>query len=108
MRILPVALEQVRTELLQPLWIDLRHGAGEKPRGFDQLGGDDPLAGLPGPGTGVHPELDAARTGVADFRLVAHADVAEQSGEQCAVGGAIALRSEEHTSELQSRQYLVC
>src|SRR3712207_6874769 len=25
-----------------------------------------------------------------------------------AVGGRVALRSEEHTSELQSRQYLVC
>jgi len=90
-RVLPVALEHVRTELLQPLRIDIRHGASEKPRGFDQLGGDEPLAGFPGPRTGVHPELDAAGTGVAAFRLVAHADVAEQPGEQCAVDGAIPL-----------------
>src|SRR5882762_6001650 len=91
MRILPVALEQMRAELFQPLRIDTRHTAGEKPRGFDQLGGDDPSAGFPGPRTGMHPELDAARTGVTAFRLVAHADVAEQSGEECAVDGAIPL-----------------
>src|SRR5437879_10743587 len=91
MRIVPVALEQLRTELLQPLRIDIRHGASEKPRGFDQLGGDEPLAGFPGPRTGVHPELDAAGTGVTAFRLVAHADVAEQPGELCAVDGAMPL-----------------
>src|SRR3712207_8010377 len=46
---------------------------------------------------------ERVRTGVALDRIVAFA-----SGERVALGVAAEHRSEEHTSELQSRQYLVC
>src|SRR3712207_9072617 len=38
----------------------------------------------------------------------AHGHVGDTVGEPLALRGAKPLRSEEHTSELQSRQYLVC
>src|SRR3712207_6981313 len=37
-----------------------------------------------------------------------HRVLVKLSGEALAGGGALGVRSEEHTSELQSRQYLVC
>src|SRR3712207_8996301 len=37
--------------------------------------------------------------------LRGHAPAVEQAADE---GGQVGLRSEEHTSELQSRQYLVC
>src|SRR3712207_7572210 len=42
-------------------------------------------------------------TGAGDKAFIAGADIAEFQGRT-----AITQRSEEHTSELQSRQYLVC
>src|SRR3712207_7093930 len=51
-----------------------------------------------------HPE-DVARSH--DARDLLGGGVATQRGGRAAVGGH-RLRSEEHTSELQSRQYLVC
>src|SRR3712207_8925020 len=53
--------------------------------------------------------------GVVDITLEAHALLENERQHAGAVGigvapnlGAIGFRSEEHTSELQSRQYLVC
>src|SRR3712207_8312240 len=34
--------------------------------------------------------------------------ILHQEGATCRIGREVVLRSEEHTSELQSRQYLVC
>ena len=91
MRPLLVALEHVRAHLLEPLRVDRRHRAREKAGGLDQLGGDDPLAGLLRPRAGMHPELDAARAAVASLLLVLHPDVAEQPGEQRAMDRGVAL-----------------
>src|SRR3712207_7228371 len=44
----------------------------------------------------------------AAHRVVARDDQQEEEHVQLGVGEPLALRSEEHTSELQSRQYLVC
>src|SRR3712207_8619036 len=50
-------------------------------------------------------EINEAFAGV----VVASADALGIDPERVNVnGGAVAVRSEEHTSELQSRQYLVC
>ena len=83
--LLAVALEQMRAQLLQPLRLDGGHRARVEPRGLDELRGDDPLARLLRARARVHPELDAARAGVVAVRLVLHADVAEQPGEQRAM-----------------------
>src|SRR3712207_7578507 len=49
----------------------------------------------------------APRGGIA--RLVAAlTDAARAAGVEVRTGAAVTARSEEHTSELQSRQYLVC
>src|SRR5262249_20689904 len=45
------------------------------------------------PRAGMDPELDAARAGIAGLRIVLQADIAEQSGQQRAVDGAVALRA---------------
>src|SRR3712207_9414296 len=56
-----------------------------------------PISGEPGPAAGAEPgEADGLRVRGAEHRV-----------ELGAVRPAV-LRSEEHTSELQSRQYLVC
>src|SRR3712207_7816780 len=64
--------------------------------------GGDQQRGLPGVEEGPHhqslhdqPECDSA-------------DDSYERGEPVGQPSALALRSEEHTSELQSRQYLVC
>src|SRR3712207_7972955 len=63
---------------------------------------------------GVLPHTPARRTarrvGVATERGARRAGGARRGGGRgtCAVGRRAAARSEEHTSELQSRQYLVC
>src|SRR3712207_6967403 len=51
-------------------------------------------------------DLEQARVGVVERVLLAV--VAERLHVAVAVGAGAILRSEEHTSELQSRQYLVC
>src|SRR3712207_6903480 len=61
-------------------------GAGGQPHGRQRGGGDGPTGGAAG---AVAHERDAARGERGD-------------------GGDDRARSEEHTSELQSRQYLVC
>src|SRR3712207_7515526 len=54
----------------------------------------------------LHGEDDLVRAGIAFDRLELHA---EELGQELRIdGGVRPRRSEEHTSELQSRQYLVC
>src|SRR3712207_7976356 len=59
-----------------------------------------------------HPRGDAAHAQQEGHRagevLAVAAPVAEQEPHQRRAAGQRRLRSEEHTSELQSRQYLVC
>src|SRR2546421_4501189 len=86
-----LALDEVGGELLEPLWLDCGDRARVKPRRLHELGGDDPAAGLLYPGAGMHPELDAARAGIASFGLLAQTDVAEQSRGEGAVNGAVAF-----------------
>src|SRR3712207_7146690 len=52
-------------------------------------------------------ELTTALTVLGDLARRIHALQAEATGHETAIR-AIVRRSEEHTSELQSRQYLVC
>src|SRR3712207_7808587 len=60
------------------------------------------------PGPDLLVRLRAQRVGV-DRRLVGvRAQVLVERGDLGRVAGEQAERSEEHTSELQSRQYLVC
>src|SRR3712207_7700328 len=56
---------------------------------------------------GVGAAEDHGRRRLGARRLVGAVDEGGQLGRQPALGGPPA-RSEEHTSELQSRQYLVC
>src|SRR3712207_7653845 len=53
--------------------------------------------------------LGELRVAVIDLDLDRHrVDADEGEGVQLGEHGAVQVRSEEHTSELQSRQYLVC
>jgi hypothetical protein len=77
----------------QPRRFDARDAAGEEPRGFADLGGDDPLAGLLlQRRAGMDQELDAARAEVVCRILRLAPDVAEQAGEQRAVDGVVGRR----------------
>src|SRR3712207_8973074 len=51
---------------------------------------------------------DAGRPRLFGDRRPHRLDGAEGRRDEALRGGALRLRSEEHTSELQSRQYLVC
>src|SRR3712207_7181801 len=57
---------------------------------------------------GARPVQRAARPGARRLRTARGGDGALRGGHRPAVVGLQLLRSEEHTSELQSRQYLVC
>src|SRR3712207_8430077 len=65
----------------------------------------DPLPLVPSHGDLTPGQIlfDGARPGLLDFDTVCQAEPALDLGQFLAY-----LRSEEHTSELQSRQYLVC
>jgi hypothetical protein len=81
-----IAGDPVAGDRLHPFRLDPRRAARVEPRGLGQLGGEDPLAALARePGAGVEPEADPARALVRVAFLRAHADVAEQAGEQALV-----------------------
>src|SRR2546421_278196 len=86
-----LALDEVGGELLEPFRLDRSDGARVKPRCLHELGGDDPAPRLLYPGAGMHPELDAARAGIARFGLLAQPDVAEEASAEGAVNGAVAF-----------------
>ena len=86
MRIEPAALDQVRTDRLQPLRFDARHAAGEELGRFGDFSSGDPLAGfLVERRAGMDQELHPARAKVVCRILRLAADIAQQAGEQCAV-----------------------
>ena len=91
MRLAVLALEQMAAKFLEPLLFDGGDATRKEPRGLDQLGGDDPFTGLARPRARVHPELDGARAGVITIGFIAHADVAEQAGEERAMDRAVAF-----------------
>src|SRR4051812_39928779 len=91
LRLVVLAPDEVPADLLQPAWFDRRDLAGKEAAGLHQLAGGDPAAGFLRPRPGMDPELDAACAGIARFRLVLDADVAEQPGEQRAVDGTVSL-----------------
>src|SRR5688500_2254485 len=84
------ALDEVVSEVLDPLGLDLRDGARVELRRLDELGGHDPLGlalELGGAGEDVH--LGPAGAGVlVGLSLVG--DVAEEAGEEGAVDGVVA------------------
>src|SRR3712207_7341918 len=47
---------------------------------------------------------------IADFKppVLRHVGIVVRDAYPCCIGSRLLVRSEEHTSELQSRQYLVC
>src|SRR3712207_7920431 len=59
-------------------------------------------------GAVVHHQAVALHVGLRTLRVVAHADEAAVAHDPAVLGDRLGERSEEHTSELQSRQYLVC
>src|SRR3712207_7942013 len=64
------------------------------------------LIGLPHRRADTH--WEAYRTEVRHVRAAAEQTCSRRSMEACPNGPVARIRSEEHTSELQSRQYLVC
>src|SRR5947209_16873969 len=66
-----------------------------------------PIYGSRGVDGGLRRRLDGGRAHEHRRRQHQHED-AQCSETQLSVHGELPLRSEEHTSELQSRQYLVC
>src|SRR3712207_8985937 len=62
-----------------------------------------PISGHAGVGDGHH-----AQSRVLDLRLDRGGDDLADAHRELAGAGRVGHRSEEHTSELQSRQYLVC
>ena len=84
------ALEQVPGDLLDPLGIEPGHGACPKPGSLHQLGGHDPLGGLPRQGrTGEDGEAGAAGADIFALALVPGAHVPQQPGEQRNVDGVL-------------------
>src|SRR3712207_8378872 len=69
-----------------------------------------PLVGHLAGEVGVEQRLDVTLEGPAGARVVTTAQAQELLGlaQQALLDLAVEVRSEEHTSELQSRQYLVC
>ena len=83
MRLEQLSLQQVATDALDPSRLDGRQAATEQARGLDQLGGNQPAAGLLRQiDAGMAPELDAARAEVPVLVVGLESDVAEQSGQQ--------------------------
>src|SRR3712207_8751632 len=64
--------------------------------------GDGHLSVFDGPARAIHCALELRDASALPITAGAH------TGEYEAIGDDIGGRSEEHTSELQSRQYLVC
>src|SRR3712207_6973951 len=75
------------------LFRSARHVAGGYPRASIGLAGGEPRRG------------QRRQRGASEWRA---GGAGARGGRVGLVGGAAAPRSEEHTSELQSRQYLVC
>ncbi len=82
MRLVLVALDEVRADRLEPLGLDGSDAARVEARGLGQFRRHDPAPGLPPHArAGMNPEADAARAQIISF-LGLHADVAEQAREQ--------------------------
>ena len=96
-RIEQLALQEVRTDLLQPLRVDVRKTAPEQARGLHQLRGDEPASGLFAQvRSRMGIELDAACAQILALRaLLLHlaADVAQQTGQHGLVQLLVARRA---------------
>ena len=103
MRLEQLPLQQMGSDTLDPCRLDRRQAAPEQPRGLHQLGRHQPAARLPRQvGTGVAPELDAARTKVPIVVVGLAADVAEQAREQRGMDLLIASRHRVHAPTVLS------